>query len=67
MISRIILTIVILVSVFSTLLKAGDKEDVMSAVQSTIDALIKSIRESMVVIKQNGKWLTAHMHFSAMF
>ena len=24
-------------------------------------------RASMVLVKQNGKWMTAHMHFSKMF
>jgi uncharacterized protein (TIGR02246 family) len=27
----------------------------------------QSGRASMVLIKQDGKWMTAHMHFSAMF
>ena len=27
----------------------------------------QSGRASMVLVKQNGKWMTAHMHFSAMF
>lgn len=27
----------------------------------------QSGRASMVLVKQDGKWLTAHMHFSAMF
>lgn len=145
---KTILTIVILLSVFTTIIKAGDKEDVMSAVQSTIDLFNKhdvnsyfsnftadntefsyvisplrydakgwrgfiegttslayvnyheqdfqvqvyngntavvtgyytftwmekgqpmnyqSGRASMVMIKQDGKWHTAHMHFSKMF
>ncbi len=145
---KTILMIVILFPVFAAFIKAGDKEDVMSAVQSTMDAFNKhdvnayfsnfvedntefpyvvsplrydakgwrgfieattslayvnyreqdfqvqvyngntavvtgyftftwmekgqsmnyqSGRASMVMVKQNGKWMIAHMHFSAMF